>query len=877
MTDSLTELRAALADRYAIERELGRGGMATVYLAQDRRHDRPVALKVLHPDLAAALGPERFQREIRLAARLQHPHILSVHDSGEAAGFLWFTMPFVEGESLRSKLDREHQLPLEEAVRIAREAADALEYAHQHGIVHRDIKPENILLSSGHALVADFGVARALSENQAGLTGTGLIVGTPAYMSPEQASGERQLDGRTDVYALGCVLYEMLAGEPPFTGPTAQAVISRALTDSPKPLRGVRQTIPSALDMVVAKAMAKLPADRFASAAEFTRALVAAAPEGRLTEETAPAGATAARRRLRVPLSAALVLGFLIGVGALFAWRATLRGAPDDGGTKVIAVLPFENQGAAEDEYFADGLTDEIRGKLAGITGLQVIASGSADQYKKTDKPPSQIAQELGARYLLTGRVRWEKGGQNRVRVSPELILISGNRTPTTVWQQPFDASLTDVFQVQADIAARVAQALDVALGANERRELGERPTSNLAAYDAYLKAEESDAIAGGDPIDLRRAIQYYEQAIALDSTFAVAYARLAQAQALLYANSVPDPRLAEAARRSAERAVDLAPDRPEPANALGRYHSTITGDEDRAQEVFAAALRKWPNDGDLLAGVATSEMSLGRWEDALRHFGQALQVDPRSVDNARRYARALLFLRRYDEALPAADRAIALAPTATQLYQTKAMIYLGRGDLEAARGVIRQIPPEVEPTVRVAYMGNYWDLFWVLEDADQQLLLRLPPSAFDENRAAWAIVLAQTYALRGDQRRARAYADTARVGFERLVAENPRDAQMRAFVGLSNAYLGRKQEAIEEGERALELTPIEQDGFVGPYYAHLLARSYTMVGEHDKAVAILERLLQVPYFLSPGWLRIDPNFEPLRRHPGFQRLTSGG
>jgi eukaryotic-like serine/threonine-protein kinase len=874
VTDSLTALRGVLADRYAIERELGRGGMATVYLAQDRRHDRPVALKVLHPDLAAALGPERFQREIRLAARLQHPHILSVHDSGEAAGFLWFTMPFVEGESLRSKLDREHQLALEEAVRIAREAADALEYAHQHGIVHRDIKPENILLSSGHALVADFGVARALSENQAGLTGTGLIVGTPAYMSPEQASGERQLDGRTDVYALGCVLYEMLAGEPPFTGPTAQAVISRALTDTAKPLRGTRQTIPSALDMVVAKAMAKLPADRFASAAEFARALVAAAPEGRLTEETVPAGATAARRR-RVPLTAVLGLGFLIGVGALFAWRATLGGAPSDGGAKVIAVLPFENQGAAEDEYFADGLTDEIRGKLAGITGLQVIASGSADQYKKTDKPPSQIAQELGARYLLTGRVRWEKGGQSRVRVSPELILISGNRTPTTVWQQPFDASLTDVFQVQADIASRVAQALDVALGANERREIGERPTANLAAYDAYLKAEETNAVAGGDPVDLRRAIQFYEQAVALDSTFALAYARLAQTQTLLYANSVPDPRLAGAALQSAQRAVSLAPDRPEPANALGRYYG-IVNDEGRAQEIFAAALRTWPNDADLLAGIATSEMSVGRWEDALRHFGQALRVDPRSVDNARRYARALLFLRRYDEALPAADRAIALSPSATQLYQTKAMIFLARGDLGGAQRVIRQIPPDVEPTTRVAYMGNYWDLFWVLEDADQQLLLRLTPSAFDENRASWAIVLAQTYALRGDRLRARAYADTARVGFERLVAENPGDAQMRAFVGLSNAYLGRKQEAIEAGERAVELVSMEEDGFVGPYYAHLLARSYTMVGEHDKAVAMLERLLQVPYFLSPGWLRIDPAFEPLRTHPRFRELVKG-
>src|SRR5688572_17860469 len=276
--DVPASLRDALADRYTLERELGRGGMAVVYLARDLRHDRPVALKVLRPELAVTLGPERFQREVRLAARLQHPHILTVHDSGEAAGQLWFTMPFVEGESLRQRLARERQLPIDDALRIAREAADALDYAHGHGVIHRDIKPENILLMSGHALVADFGIARALSADDPKLTETGLAVGTPAYMSPEQAAGDKGLDARTDVYSLGAVLYEMLAGEPPFTGATTQAILAKRFTEPPPSVRAVRPNVPDSLDHAIRKALAPVAADRFTTVAQLAQALQAVPP-----------------------------------------------------------------------------------------------------------------------------------------------------------------------------------------------------------------------------------------------------------------------------------------------------------------------------------------------------------------------------------------------------------------------------------------------------------------------------------------------------------------------------------------------------------------------------------------------------------------------
>ena len=285
MADIAAQLGEALRDRYLLQRELGRGGMATVYLVRDLKHDRLVALKVLHAELAATLGPDRFLREIRLTARLDHPHILPVHDSGEAQGLLWYTMPYVEGESLRDRLRREVQLPLEDAVRIAREIAEALDYAHRHGVVHRDVKPENVLLADAHARVADFGVARALESAGGGqLTETGFTVGTPAYMSPEQAAGAA-VDARTDVYSLGCVLYEMLAGEAPYSGPTAQAILAKRFSDPVPSVRRVREAVPEPLEGTVMKALAKIPADRFQTAAEFAQALAT-------SHQTTPSAAT---------------------------------------------------------------------------------------------------------------------------------------------------------------------------------------------------------------------------------------------------------------------------------------------------------------------------------------------------------------------------------------------------------------------------------------------------------------------------------------------------------------------------------------------------------------------------------------------------------
>ena len=389
--------------------------MATVLLAHDLKHDRLVALKVLHPDLAAALGAERFGREIRLTARLQHPHILPVFDSGVAGGQLWFTMPYVEGGTLRSRLRRELQLPVGEALRITREAAQAIAYAHAQGVIHRDIKPENLLITSdGNTLVADFGIARVVGENSERLTETGLSLGTPAYMSPEQASGDQALDGRADVYSLATVLYEMLAGEPPYTGPTALAIMTKRLTDPVPSLRRLRPMLPPAIDQAVMRALSPIAADRFATASEFAQALergagsaeaIALAPVQPLKIPPPP---IATARRAGRPLPARLAglgIGLAVAFGLLFTWRqAHPRGGST--GPAHLAVLPFENEGDSVDSYFTDGITDELRGKLATLPGLEVIASRSSNAYRRTTESLPEIAHDLGVTYLLIGKVR---------------------------------------------------------------------------------------------------------------------------------------------------------------------------------------------------------------------------------------------------------------------------------------------------------------------------------------------------------------------------------------------------------------------------------------------------------------------------------------
>jgi len=476
--DQLARLQAALTGRYTIEHELGRGGMATVYLAQDLKHGRPIALKVLRPELAAALGPGRFLREIEIAARLTHPNILPLHDSGEAGGLLYYVMPYVDGESLRSRLAREGPLPLDQALEIAREVASALGYAHEHGVVHRDIKPENVLLESGHAVVADFGVARAVWELAGDrLTETGIAVGSPAYMSPEQAGAEERLDGRSDIYALGCVLYEMLVGEPPFTGPTPRAVAAKHLRQSVPSARITRPGVPAAVDRVIRTALAKVPADRFSDAAHFAAALAACAGQ--------PGRRLAPRRWTGVVVAAALT----VAVGR-WAW-ARWSGSPSLPVPAArldpthVAVLYFDDLSEGRTlRHVAGGLTEDLIDQLGQVDALRVISSSGVAAYRERSVPLDSIARTLGVGTIVTGSVG---RSADRLRVAVRLIdAANGNQLRSQTLERPWG----DLFVLRDAVAQQVSRFLREELGQEVQLRQRRAATGSVAAWELVQRAQ---------------------------------------------------------------------------------------------------------------------------------------------------------------------------------------------------------------------------------------------------------------------------------------------------------------------------------------------------------------------------------------------------
>jgi serine/threonine-protein kinase len=886
-TDLPAALAAGLRDRYTLERELGRGGMATVYLAHDLKHKRPLALKVLRPELAASLGPERFQREIELAARLQHPHILTVLDSGETAGQFWFTMPYVEGESLRARLTRERQLSMEDTLRIGREAAQALQYAHEHGVIHRDIKPENLLLTQdGNTLVADFGIARALGKGDDQLTQTGMSVGTPAYMSPEQAVGERHLDARTDIYSLGVVVYEMLAGEPPYTGATAQAILARRFAEAPRPLRTLRDTIPEPIEQAVQKALAKAPADRFATAAQFAQALTptvttptataTVVPPVAQPSAPSPIPAPERRGRRRIPIGVAtLGVGFALGLGVLFAWRRAHSG--EVAGPKRLAVLPFENQGDSADAYFADGVTDELRGKLAAVPGLEVVAGRSSNEYRRTTKSLPEIAKDLGADYLLVGKIRWEKGqGASRIRVSPELIRVVPGAAPTTKWEQPFDASLTDVFQVQADIAGRVAQALNVALSPSTSQPLAARPTMSPEAHDLYLRANEYYSYE--DRASVGIALQLYQQAVTLDSNFALAWAKLSEARAYnFWQRYDPSRQQLALAQHAAERAAALEPDLPEAHLAMGFYHYWGHRDYDRALKEFAFTERMQPNNADVVEAIGLVQRRQGRWQESIASLKRAVELDPLSYGNLIELGETYSLVRDYPNAERVIDRAITIAPNLPGAYSDKMLTYMNwDGHVDQLPGVMRNALSHVTFGALMADAGTGVGAQLAADSAYGAELAALSPAAFGEDLLGYLRLKASAYRLRGDATRSRAYSDSVATTARAELKDKPDEALTHGALGVAEAYRGQGDQAIQEGRRAVELLPLSKDALDATFAIRQLAEIYMVVGEANAAVDQLQGMIAVPSYASAAGIRADPTWAPLRGNPRFERLVAG-
>ncbi len=600
MSDPLQSLASALSNRYTIKRELGAGGMATVYLAEDVKHRRKVAVKVLRPELCAVLGTERFQREIEIAASLSHPNILQLLDSGIAeeqptalppdrrtadvpsarpsdrpSAFLYYVMPYIEGDTLRDRMNRDGQLSIDDSIKITEQIAGALEHAHRRDVIHRDIKPENILFHEGVAMVADFGIALAVkSAGGERLTETGLSLGTPSYMSPEQVSGDREIDGRSDVYSLACVLYEMLAGEPPFTGPNAQAIVARHMTDPVPPITTVRSSVPQPVAAAITKALGKAPIDRFESAKAFVEALFAESAEAE----------------------------------------------PE---VKSIVVLPFENLSPdPEQEYFSDGLTEEVISDLSKVHALHVISRSSAMTFKGSVKKIPEIAQELNVHYVLEGSVR--KAGNN-LRITAQLIEAA---TDVHLWTDKYDGTLDDVFDMQEKVARAIVEALQVKLTPEESRRVAHRPTTNVHAYECYMRARAALHTYTKEGHD--SAIRHIESGLGMTGDNALLLAGLAYVYAWWGNTGVIEAEESyEKAETYAKKALALDPEIAQAHLALGMVQCYLRWDIRRAYQEFERAATLDPSDWDTRLQLAFFYISVGRLPRALQHAHTMVELDP--------------------------------------------------------------------------------------------------------------------------------------------------------------------------------------------------------------------------------------------------------
>jgi len=887
-TETGRELVGRKVGSFEIVEMIGRGGMGVVYLARDTRLDRSVAIKSMPAELQThSTARTRFHREAKLLASLNHPNIAVIHDIIEQEKLGYLVLEYVPGDTLAQRIAQK-PLKLQEALSISQQIAEAVAAAHEKGVIHRDIKPGNIKITpEGRVKVLDFGLAKApVSEGRSGetaVTQPGRVIGTPAYMSPEQACG-KPTDKRSDIWSFGCLMYEMLTGHLPFEGETTTEILARIIEREPD-WQALPQEAPTNIRTLLRRCLEKNPQRRLQHigdvAIEIRETLnIPAAAASSISFKSDSAAKAKLRRTAMIIGAAVIIILFSIAVWFILKERAQ----PPSKEIRLV-VLPFENLGSAEDEYFADGIAEEIMSRLSAIHTLGVISRTSAIQYKNSNKTIQQIGQELGVEYVLEGTVRWERPseGPSRVRVTPQLIRVSDD---THLWSDRYDAVLANIFQVQSDIAEQVAQAMDVRLLEPERQALRSRPTENIEAYEYYLRG--NDYFHRGEAeTNFRIAIRMYEKAVELDPTFALAYTRLSEGHAIMYwyYYDRSEERLAMA-KEAVDKAFQLNPELPETHRALGFYYYWGHLDYDRALEQFAIARKSQPNDSVLLAGIGFVHRRQGKIEKAAVTLEKALQLDPRSAYIASNLGETFMLLRKYPEAERYFNRAISLSPDWPMpyawTYACKAQLYLlWEGSTEKARAVVEQALQNIG-SVEDPFLFFPCVLLEIFDGDYQKALDRLSSGTLEAFESQFYFVpKAQLYAqineLMGNQQLEQSYYESARSILESKIQEQPEDGRLHSALGIAYAGLGRKEDALREGKLGVELLPVTKEAWRGLYRVEALAKIYVMVGEFDEAIDQLEFLLSRPGWISIPLLRLDPAWDPLRDHPRFKKLIEAG
>src|SRR5216110_677972 len=880
---------------YKLSKRIGTGGIGEVYLATDMTAGRKAALKLLPTRFTSdAERLKRFQQEARALVGLNHPNILTVYEIGEDHSTHYIASELIEGETLRQRLMR-GRMNVHDALDIAVQVAWALSAAHEAGVVHRDIKPENIMLRpDGYVKVLDFGIAKLTEPrpvpdlDEIGTTAVlqtraGLVLGTARYMSPEQARGQK-VDARSDIWSLGVVLYEMVGGSPPFPGETPSDCIASILTTEPPPLSGVLSDVPLKLESILQKALRKNSDERYQTINEMLADLrnlkgeleaEGSSPQTKARAESIVSKIKAHKRGVLLTLAGAILAVAAFAYSFFFVAPAQL---PNE---KSIAVLPFENR--SEDKsnaYFTDGVQDEILTRLSKIRDLKVISRTSTQRYKNRSQKLSEIANELGVANLLEGSVQKTN---DQVRINVQLIRAAND---SHLWAETFDRKLTDIFSVESEVAKTIADKLRAKLTGQEEQVIAARSTDNPEAYDAYLRGLAYTLKTGNSPANTIGAQKHLKEAVRLDPKFALAWSLLSYVDALGYLTLTLQPTVAlrEETGRAAETALTLQPNLGEAILARGYYYYACLKDYDAAVRYFEQARQFLPNSSQIPESLAYVARRRGQWDRSESYFNEAERLDPRNVSLLTQHAQSYVIVRRFPEALRKFDQVLDVIPDDVDTLAQQAGIAQAQGDLMRAGALLASLHPTADDTGALE-IQVYQAL---LERRPAEMIARLseilanPDPALGFNNGELRFWLGWAQEVAGDHAGAQESFRQARGELEPFLKEQPDNYVLIGDLALVNMGLGDKAAALDLSEQAMRVLPLEKDVVDGPAPIEIFARVAAQVGERDRAITALEKLLSIPSEgalasrvpLTPALLRLDPMFDPLRNDPRFQALT---